>query len=122
MLTVRAVSPIALPSVNMKAIVIDPGERSVSVIDTGATLEEIYRLVGEDSIDTCRPFPGHRFEVAFVGDHSALQFPPLPRFKVSEFGHWLYGRTLVIGADTRGETRSTTLTPEQVYEWIQFDA
>lgn len=94
----------------MKAILIDPFNRSVEQIETDLSLPEVYQLVGEDDLDFCWPFPGRYHEVAIVGDHSALQMPPLPRFFVDGYIHPLYGRTVVYGVDNAGETVPTRLT------------
>ena len=105
----------------MKAIRIDPFARSVEYIESGLTLPELYESVGEDGIDICRPFPEHPFEAAVVGDHSAMQMPPLPRFFVDGFIEPIYGKTLVFGVTRDGIERPTGLTIEQVRGWIEFE-
>jgi hypothetical protein len=105
----------------MKAILIDPFARSVEYIESELTTPEVYQIVGEPALDFCRPFPGHPFEVAIVGDHSALQMPPLPRFFVDGFIEPIYGKTLVYGVTVDGKDQPTGLTIEEVRNWIEFE-
>jgi hypothetical protein len=108
----------------MKTILIDPGDRSVRYIElTGNDPEhliEIHQIIGDDGLDFCRPFPTGR-ECVVVGDHSALQNPPLPHFII--LGHpWpIYGKALVFGRDIKGATIETSLTVAELREWILFD-
>lgn len=105
----------------MKAILIDPFARSVEYIESDLSLPEIYRLVGENGVDFCRPFPGQPYEVAIVGDHSALQMPPLAHFFVDGYDEPLYGKTLVFAVSGNGSERPTRLSVEQVRDWIEFE-
>ena len=102
----------------MKAILIDPGARSIEYVETLAALHDIYKLVGEDSIDSAFVFG--KGEVGFVGDHSALQNPPLPHFFVPGYKWPLHGRMLVLGVSPGGASRSTRLTVEQLSAVIIF--
>jgi hypothetical protein len=103
----------------MRAILIDPAERSIEYVETAAELREIYSLLGCDAIDWCCPFP-RRLEAIFVSDDGALQNPPLPSFAVDGY-HWtLFGRGLVLGYTENGANRSTHLTIEQIRGLIEF--
>jgi hypothetical protein len=103
----------------MKAILIDPFEKSIIGILTDGSLQEIYEFIGCDCIDTACPFDT-RNEVVFVGDNSALQDPPLPRFYVPGYDWPLYGRAMVFGRQAGGECVSTELTVEQVRKVVVF--
>ena len=109
----------------MKAILIDPQNRSVQYIDVPHQteiegLEVCHRLVGEDTIDIARPFGGMR-EMVIVGDNSALHEPPLPSFTVAGYRWPLYGRAVVMGYDRGGASRPTRMTLEEIQEWIEFE-
>jgi len=107
----------------MKAILIDPGEKSVEYVELtgpGEHLPELHRLVGDDCIDIAKPFGGLR-EMVIVGDHSALHEPALPHFKVAGY-HWpLHGKAVVLGFNQVGATKPTKMTLEEVLEWIEFE-
>jgi hypothetical protein len=117
----------------MKAILIDPGERSVATIDitkmskgteltnqTVASLHDLYELVGEECIDACYFIPG---ESIIVADHSALQNPPLPSYFVrgDRKMHLLFGKGVVIGYSTGGEERETRLSVDDMYKLITWN-
>lgn len=104
----------------MKAILINPFARSIEYVETELTLEVLHRLVDEDCIDICRPFPGHRFECVVVGDHSALADPPLASFSVEGYPNHLYGRAVVYRTSHDGKEYPTKLTLEEVANLIEF--
>lgn len=101
----------------MKAILIDPQERSLETIevigDETASLIELRKLV-DDDLDFCYFMPG---EMVAVGDHSALD-PSLPPFLIGE--HKLYGRGVVLGHTRDGETRETHFTVETIWPYITW--
>ena len=71
----------------MKAILIDPWERSLETIDVikgndRLALKQLYKLVGEEGIDVAYIRLG---ESIIVGDHSALADPPLPSYWISGY-------------------------------------
>lgn len=107
----------------MKAILINPWEKSLQTIDvksgTGPeTLMELYALVGEDALDFAYPYRG---ESVAVGDHSALRDPPLPSFRLEGYGERLYGRGVVLGHTASGKERDTRLSVQklsQLIEWV----
>jgi hypothetical protein len=102
----------------MKAILIDPEHRSIEYVETPLELPDIYRLIGADTFDACRPFRGLR-EIAFVDDFGA--YKPLARFTVSGFQYPLFGKTLVCGFNDAGTEVSTNLTIEQIHDLIEFE-
>lgn len=109
----------------MKAILIDPWERSLSTIDLidGKTnvvcqLQHLYELVGEKGIDAAYIMPG---ESIIVGDHSAVSDPALPSYSVEGYRHRLYGRGVLIGYTTSGEERETRLSVDDLSKLINWD-
>jgi len=112
----------------MKAILIDPWERSLETIEIKPArgisspsmrqqLAQLYELVGEDGIDTAYIMPG---ESIIVGDHSALQDPPLPSYTIEGYGERLYGRGIVIGYKPNGEECETKLTVDDISRLITW--
>jgi hypothetical protein len=106
----------------MKAILINPFEKSLATIDIAPgddpfTLMELHRLVGEDALDFAYPYRG---EAIAVGDHSALQEPPLPAFALDGFKDTLYGRAVVIGHSRDGKSRDTKLTVDKLSKMIEW--
>ena len=106
----------------MKAILIDPYEKSLATIDIldgdgPATLMELHRLVGEDDLDFAYPYLG---ETIAVGDHSALQEPPLPSFSLEGYQDILYGRGVLMGRTRDGKTRATKFTVEKLSTLIEW--
>ena len=95
-----------------KAILIDPWERSLETIDIRsgtctAAMQELYKLIGEDGLDTALIAPG---EAIYVGDHSALHNPPLPGYWIANYPDLLYGRGVLIGYHKDGTERDTQLS------------
>jgi hypothetical protein len=107
----------------MKAILIDPFKRALETIDIAPgdgpeSLMELHRLVGENALDFAQPYRGEQIA---VGDHSALHEPPLPAFTLEHYKGILYGRGVVLGYSTGGESRDTHLTVDalsKLIEWI----
>jgi hypothetical protein len=106
----------------MKAILINPFEKSLATIqiapgDQSDTLLELHRLVGEDALAFAYPYPG---ESIAVGDHSALHEPPLPAFTLEGYKRTLYGRGVIMGHSTGGESRDTKLTVDKLSKLIEW--
>jgi hypothetical protein len=108
----------------MKGILIDPWAKSVEAIeipeDEVASLMELKRLVGENTLDFAY-LKDLRITIA-VGDHSALADPPLASFEVEGLAWPLYGRAVVLGYDARGATVFSGLSVEQMHELVSFPA
>lgn len=106
----------------MKAILIDPAQRSLEWIDvpegTGPeALMKLRELVG-DYLDFAYIMPG---ESVAVADHGALQEPPLARFWINGHKWPLYGRGVVLGHHKDGSERATRLTLEELSKMIEFE-
>ena len=107
----------------MKAILIDPWERSLETIDllagTGReALEQLYELVGERALDEARIGPG---EVILVGDNSALANPRLPAYRIDGCKWPLYGRGVLVGHHRDGRERDTMLSVDELSVMIEFE-
>lgn len=104
----------------MKAILIDPANRSLETIDVlegdgPDALIQLHNLVGEDALDFAYPAPGVTIA---VGDHSALHDPPLPAFELD--GCRLYGRAVMLGHGSRGQTLPTRLSVDMLSQLITW--
>lgn len=107
----------------MKAILIDPWERSLETIDIRKgsdreALQQLYKLVGEDCLDVAYIRLG---ESIWVGDHSALADPPLPSYRISGYRDRLYGRGVVIGYNKDGSDRQTKLSVDELSKMISWE-
>jgi hypothetical protein len=104
----------------IRAIVIDPQNRSLEYRDIEDTLPAFHNAVGADLLDCCYPFAPAR-ECLWVAEYGALQNPPLPHFRIVGYRWPIYGKALLIGYGRAGETRSTTLTVDELYSQIDFE-
>jgi hypothetical protein len=98
----------------MKAILIDPWEKSIETINVRsgsdrAALQQLYDLVGENGLDFNFVGPG---ECIVVGDHSALHDPPWPYFEIGK--ELYYGRAVILGYTKGGSDCDTKLTVDDI--------
>jgi hypothetical protein len=114
--------------VQLKAILIDPWERSLETIQIKeahlqsspsirAQLEQLYDLVGEEGIGFAYFMLG---ESIIVGDHSALHDPPLASYEIEGYPHRLYGCGVVIGYGPLGQERETKLSVDDISKIITW--
>jgi len=104
----------------MKAILIDPWEKSLATINlksgSGPTvLRELYDLVGEDGLDFNVLKKG---ECIVVGDHSALQIPVWPHFQIEK--HMYYGRAVILGYTKGGGECDTAFSVDDISQIITW--
>ena len=106
----------------MKAILIDPAARSIQYVEIAGETDreqnpQIKQLVGENEIDVyVVPLAAH---MVVVGEHSALQIPPLPKFML--FDQIFFGRALIFGMSVIGATLPLQITIEKVSVLIDFE-
>jgi hypothetical protein len=100
----------------MKGILIDPDQKSVEEIVSGFESGELHKLVGAEVLDFCYPFgPG---EMMCVDDNG--MYRELTVFHVDGY-HWpIFGKAVIMGRDGQGETVSTSLSVEEVFEMVRF--
>lgn len=105
----------------VKAILIDPWQRSLETIeipkDTVPLLLHVRGLVRENALDFAYVAPG---EAIAVGDHSALQDPPLPSWQFAGYQYRLFGRGVVMGHTYGGKERDTRFTVDDLSKLIEF--
>ena len=105
----------------MRAILIDPFTRTVSDVDTDASLDEMYSILGVDLITVMRVGAGH----AMILDDEGLLKDKASQayFTLLGMGQPLAGKGLILG-DNYGENRAATLTLDEVKEkvmWLEQD-
>jgi hypothetical protein len=101
----------------MRAILIDPFTRSISEVDTAASLDDIYSLLDIDTLTVVKYDPNNAL---FLDDEGLL------KDKASQEYFWLNGcvqpfagRGLLIG-DSYGDNRATSLDVAEVRENVRF--
>lgn len=101
----------------MRAILIDPFTRSISEVDTAASLDEIYTLLDIDTLTVVKYDPDNAL---FLDDEGLLQD------KEKQEYFWLKGcvqpfagRGLLIG-DNYGDNRATDLEVAEVQDNVRF--
>lgn len=101
----------------MRAILIDPFTRSISEVDTDASLDDIYSLLDIDTLTVVKYDPDNAL---FLDDEGLL------KDKETQEYFWLNGcvqpfagRGLLIG-DNYGDNRATDLDVAEVRENVRF--
>lgn len=97
----------------MKAILIDPFNRTVEDVETDASLEDIYRLCGCDLLDTVYVDRSHTM---FIDDEGLLKNyfdendnQQYPYFKIGSSQTYA-GKGLILGTTSDGDNTDTRLS------------
>lgn len=101
----------------MRAILIDPFTRSISEIDTDASLDEMYSILEVDLITVVRVNKDH----AMILDDEGLLQPKITQeyFHVQGSDQPFAGRAMILG-DDYGENRAATMTVPEVASLVTF--
>lgn len=114
----------------MRALLIDPWDRSVSVVNYPGGLDALYRVLDCGSIDVLRWGAGHFLYLDDVGVHRPLStqrywvIRDCPGNPGHPYPQPLAGRALLVGNDGCGGDSDATLEPDVVFgavEWICLD-
>jgi hypothetical protein len=99
----------------MRAILIDPFTRTVSDIDTAASLDDLYEILQVDLITVMRVGASH----AMILDDEGLLKDRFEQeyFQLEGMDQPLAGRALIL-ADEYGENRPATLTLKEVADKV----
>ena len=101
----------------MQLIKIDHTTRTVEAIETTATLEEMYRIIGCDYIDVCcRQDNGDALTV----DDEALLGEPQPSAFAYGSCYPIHGIALLTGVDEDGETAEPLTSLEEVHQKVTW--
>lgn len=101
----------------MRAILIDPFTRTVSDVDTGAGLDDLYDILKVELITVVNLGKGH----ALILDDEGLMKPKEEQeyFHLRGAQQPFAGRGLVLG-DNYGESRDATLPTEDIAKLVTF--
>jgi hypothetical protein len=101
----------------MKGILIDPANRSVEALESPEfELAELHRLIGALTLDFCHPFG--LAETMAVDDNGAIL--KLTSFRIEGFEWPIFRRAIIFGRGAGGETVSSGLSVEEVYDSITW--
>lgn len=105
----------------MRAIIINPFDRTVKEIDTAASLDDMYRLLNVDLITVMQVGAGH----AMILDDEGLLKDKASQayFMLRGMNQPLAGKAMIL-ADEYGENRPATLPLDMVEEkvvWLDND-
>lgn len=99
----------------MRAILIDPFTRTVSNIDTDASLDDMYSVLQVDLITVMQVGGGHAMildDEGLLKDRDSQAY-----FTMRGLAQPLAGRAMILG-DEYGESRAATLTIEEVEDKV----
>lgn len=102
----------------MRGILIDPFTRTISEIETGGTLAEIYSTLEVELITVVSI---GQEDILYIDDEGLL----VPK-EVQEYFYWrgsnqpYAGRGLILGTDEEGDNTDTSLTAEDVRRLVTF--
>ena len=100
----------------MRGMLIDPYKRTVEALESEFENQELHRLVGAETLGFCHPYG--RTETLAVDDEGMAQ--KLPEFYIEGYQWPIWGRAVLFGRGTGGQTVSTHLSVEAVYDSIAF--
>jgi hypothetical protein len=104
----------------MRGIVIDPWLKQISAVETDASLKEIYRLCGCDTIDAVYI---DRTHCIYVDDNGLTYNDPIPVFVWQNYPQPLAGRGLLLGFDIEtGANVDCTIPVGVVHAMVTFPA
>jgi len=93
------------------AILIDTEARSITELQTDASLASIHQLIGTDTLDHARmvTYNDGGLDYGWVADDGLTGGKPVHAFLLPTGKYPLAGRCLIIGSDRYGETCSSRL-------------
>jgi hypothetical protein len=101
----------------MRAILINPEDKTVTEVDHNGDFHQIYELIGSDCFDIVRMT---RQDCLYVDDMGLLRHPTKPFFRLTTYNQPLAGRGLILGENHAGNSTACNLTVDQVRAMVQF--
>ena len=100
----------------MKAVLIDPFNRSISMIEMGNDWREISARIG------CKYFTvaGYYDNDAVYCDDEGLLYGPTEFVMISGFGQPLAGRVLMLGSTADGDSTDVNTNAVEMLDKVQF--
>jgi len=109
----------------MKALLIDPWQRTIHQLQVGASLDAWHQVLQCGCVDRLRIHrnpQGTRAVDVWVDDEGMLRHPVPPCFAVKGYLNSLAGYGLVLGANlTNGKSIDCNLGPENIGPLISFE-
>lgn len=103
----------------MKALLIDPFQKTITEIEHDNSLEDIYRHTRCDTFTTV--MIDRHGGTLFVDDEGLLKpFDSQAFFKIDTYADPLAGYAMVVGTDDEGETVDVAYTIDQIKARVQF--
>ncbi|MCA1452814.1 hypothetical protein I6F35_06215 [Bradyrhizobium sp. BRP22] len=97
---------------SLRAIVIDPEQRTVKAVETAATTADIRRLVGASGLSSFRIADhGTSFDYGWVNDVGLMDGKPIYGFKFDIAKDPIAGRCVFIGVDKETRENTDAATP-----------
>lgn len=104
----------------MRAILIDPVDRSIKEVELGDDYREIQRKLSyTDEYVTFTPLELNERNVMYLDDEGLLK-AGLRVFQWKGYMSPLAGRGLILGQDSEGDSVSTTMTVESIKRKVFF--
>lgn len=101
----------------MKAILIDPAEKSARYIESDLTLQELHQLIDAETLDFAHPFGP--YETLAVADDGAAR--NLKAFRIDGY-HWpIFGKAILFGRDSGGKDCSTRVPVDLLFGAINWE-
>jgi hypothetical protein len=103
----------------MKAYLIDPFTKTISMVEYSGDYNEIYKLIECDTF-TCADFNSFG-DTVFVDDEGLINGKDQEFFLIGDYPSPLAGKALVLGTNQEGESVEPSMTIEQVavrVDWI----
>lgn len=100
----------------MRAILIDPAAKSVSIIDHPATLDGLRATIDCEKVEAVGLLPG---ETLWINEEGLLAEHPGPFFQIAAATP-MAGRGVVLGSDDRGETVASRLAVDFLFSALDF--
>lgn len=103
----------------MRAIIIDPEKRLISVGEYNGNIREIQEIIGCDVFEC--PVMMRKGDTLFV-DEMGLFKPELVEwlFKYNDFTYTFLGKAMIIGSNVDGESRDALIGVDQVESMVTF--
>lgn len=101
----------------MKAILIDPAEKSARLIESDLSLEHLHQLINAEVLGFSHPFGP--YETLAVDDNGAAK--NLKAFRIDDY-HWpIFGKAVLFGRDSSGKDCSTRLSLDLLFHVINWE-
>lgn len=106
----------------MRAILINPEDRTVTEVNYSGNYEQIYELIGCSTFTVIYVGLGDDDTEALFIDDEGLLHEPKPLFKWASYPQPLAGRGLILGENDEGDCVATKMTLDDVKAQVTWPA